>query len=522
MALREILAHFGVDVDTEELEQANKSIDGFIEKIKSVGTALVGGEFAKQIFEFGAHIAEQGDQLEKASIRLGISTDSLQALGYAAVQSGSDVGTLTFALLTLQDKIGDALINPFGEGEKALKKYGIEIRDSKGKMKDATDVFKSVADKIADTKDESKKAAIAMGVFGRSGRALLPLLKNGSDGLGELTEEFERLGGGIRENAIKASADYVTQMGKLSVVHAGLTGQIGVVLLPVLGRFIDWIIKLERAMIDVTATSSTVQTVLGALGVALTVLAVKSAIAFAPWIAWAALLGGLFLIIEDIVTMFRGGDSAMGRFIDKIFGKDAHTEAIIAVAGAWKAIGDALKNAGPYIKDAIEFLKMAEGNAEKYGGGLLGDAMFNLEQLRHGRGTGYKGQNGAGENDSDDLINRDKYNLATIMKDAREYNKLNTRDRAKYVPGEIPNEFVNNKDAFTAAVVAMAGKINSVGGVVSIPFVGADGTRVIHQKNSFHIHDATDPHKVAKVVDERIKERAAHAAQVLHKKAESK
>ena len=519
MALREILAHFGVDVDTEELEKADKAVDNFIDRLKGLGTALIGGEFAKQVVEFGERIAEQGEQLEKASVRLGISTDALQALGYAAVQSGSDMGQLTFALLTLQDKIGDALVNKGGEGSKTFAKLGISIKDANGHVKDAGDLLETVADRVAKAKTQAEKTSIAMQAFGRQGKSLLPLLEGGSAGIKAYREEFEALGGGIREDAIKASSKYITTLGKLHAVHDGLTGQISVVLLPVLDRMIDVLTHVERDMINVAKSSSTVQVALGGLGAILVGFAIKSAIAFAPWIAWAAALGAIFLVIEDFVTMMRGGDSAIGRLIDALFGKNAHVSAVESIAEAWKAMFKAIKDAGPYIKSALEFLDKAEDRSLDFQG-RLGDLMFDAEKYREGKDS-------HGESDVDSVGNRDRFNQAAMLKEAQRYRNMSPQERKNYVPSFIPSEYAQTQDqknAFSKAIVTMAARLNKGGSTVSVPFVGATGTTpgaVVHQKNEFHIHDAQDPHKTAKVVHEVIKDRTAAAKHVLHKKVVS-
>jgi hypothetical protein len=520
MALREVLAHFGVDVDTEELEKANKKVDDFVDRLKSLGTALVGGEFAKEIFEFGKSIAEQGDQLEKGAIRLGLSTDALQALGYAAVQSGSDIGSLTIALLTLQDKIGDALINPTGEGAKALHRYGIEWKDAKGHVKDAGDVFKSVADKIADTKDQSKQVAIAMGVFGRQGRALLPLLKQGSDGIGELTEQFEALGGGISEKAIKASSKYIDAIGRLNVVHQAMNSQIALRLLPVLTLLVDGLTKGELAMVGLADHSSIVETVLAGLGAVLVGFAIKSAIAFAPWIAWGAALAGVILIVEDLVTMFRGGDSLSGRLLDAIGGEGFHTEVVKELGDEWAHIRDVFHDLNPVFHEFVEELRwiyhFGKDVAQLLGkiSGAVGDAAGRAHNYLVEKGVVKGGPTVNGGLTYEQNVAQQQGGRLFAAQERGEQFQLS----------EVPPSFKGFEQNFMQDVTSWANSIRAQRESISksplsaVPGVGG----VFTQTNTIHVHDASDPVKTAKVVDDHLKRRHRAAADVLHKKAESK
>jgi hypothetical protein len=71
----------------------------------------------------------------------------------------------------------------------------------------------------------------------------------------------------------------------------------------------------------------------------------------------------LFLIFEDLYTLFTGGDSAIGRFIDGMFGVGASAEFVKTVKAAWADFVEVLKGAWPIIQwlggQIREFLKDA-------------------------------------------------------------------------------------------------------------------------------------------------------------------
>src|SRR5688572_3854706 len=122
-----------------------------------MGRALIGGTAALGFFTFARHLADTGDALNDASNRLGISSDAIQELTFAASQSGAGVENLTTALLLLNDKVGDALVNSTGEGAKTFQKYKIAIRDVNGQVKTADELFSDVADRIGKAKTDQEK-----------------------------------------------------------------------------------------------------------------------------------------------------------------------------------------------------------------------------------------------------------------------------------------------------------------------------------------------------------------------------
>ena len=69
----------------------------------------------------------------------------------------------------------------------ALDKLGISVEDLQGLSPEES--FRMLSSAIADLPDEVQKAALAQDVFGRSGTRLLPLLKEGSEGIAALRQE---------------------------------------------------------------------------------------------------------------------------------------------------------------------------------------------------------------------------------------------------------------------------------------------------------------------------------------------
>lgn len=155
--------------------------------LATIGVGAVGSFFAntaKQALEFG-------DQINKAAIRAGVTTETLSELSYAAKLSGVEMGALVKSLQFMQKGLVEASMGT-GEAKRALDLLGITAKDVSGLS--TQQQFEFFADKIAGIADPSQKAYVAMRIFGEAGVQLLPMLEEGSAGLRRFAEEAQRLG----------------------------------------------------------------------------------------------------------------------------------------------------------------------------------------------------------------------------------------------------------------------------------------------------------------------------------------
>ena len=83
----------------------------------------------------------------------------------------------------------------------------MSVTGNNGQLKDSEDLFMEVARALSLETNETKKAALAQEIFGRSGQAMLPMLRDGEEGLLALMEEAKRLGLIMSKEDAKAAAD---------------------------------------------------------------------------------------------------------------------------------------------------------------------------------------------------------------------------------------------------------------------------------------------------------------------------
>jgi hypothetical protein len=383
MALRELLAEFGIEVNTEKLDAADKKISGFIEGVKKVGKALVAAYAVKEVYAFAEATAATIDHIDDTAAALGISADAVQQWGFAAKAAGDDADELLNMMgrlqVTAQGKEG-------GPAAAAFKELGISAKDASGKVKDADVLFGDVAEGLKNIEDPAKRAAIATELFGRGGRKLLPFLIQGRKGVEELRAEFHDLGGGFDDEAVTKAGEFQHAMAKVGVVVDGLKSVLVKGLFPALGWVADKAAAIGGWFVRVLKNTNAVRNAFILLGAYLTPMLATIAwgmlVAFAPLIPAALAVGALYLAFDEIVTLFEGGDTVIGETIDAIFGKGTSASMVQSIKDAWVEVKNTFRELWPYVQKIYEAMKWLIENTWKVSG-----AVGDWAGKRHGAGV---------------------------------------------------------------------------------------------------------------------------------------
>lgn len=421
VTIRELLTRLGVKADTVAVQR----FDSALNTAKRTMVVAAGAAIALTgaLIATAVATARQGDEAAKAAARVGVNAQEIQELGFAAEQTGaqlSDVesGFKRQARAALEASMGVA------EYADTYNRLGVEVTDTNGILKPQVQLFEETADAISVMTNETEQVAVAQEIFGRAGTRLLPLLKQGAEGIREFRRQARELGFVLDAEASKSAEDFTDRMNEVRLVIAGLRNQIGVALLPVftsmLEGFRDFVTAnravirqridktieliqgafdfLRNAMIeadrvvrdDIGGWDVIFQQVekaaalAGTLGV-LRLLAVLANLARLGFVGLAAAtlpvtltiaalvfgLAAMALAFEDVLVFLRGGDSALGRLLDR-FGLAgpvleefqalfrAAGEFVDALVVAFKPLGDAIaETLGPAFQELIDFAERA-------------------------------------------------------------------------------------------------------------------------------------------------------------------
>ncbi len=189
------------------------------------------------VFDFTNDLAKRGDDIAKTANKIGLTTESLQELSFAAEISGADVTKVTKAVQTMAKGLNDARNKGTGPFQDSIDQLGISIQEFDGLSPD--EIFERFATEIAKIEDPITQSALAADVFGRSGKELLPFFKLGAKGIRELRGEFKALGGGFTNDGAAAAEEFIDAQTRMGVVIDSIKIAIGTELFPVLQEIID-------------------------------------------------------------------------------------------------------------------------------------------------------------------------------------------------------------------------------------------------------------------------------------------
>lgn len=380
------------------LGRAEGQAKSFQDRIGAVGKNMVkvGGAVAGFGVAAGASLlavaqsaATFGDELQKSSIRTGVATDVLQGLKFASEQSGASFGSLTKGLKALSKNSNEANLG-MKEYSDTFDRLGVDVSDASGNLKDADALLLELSDAFAGLDNDTEAAALAQEVFGKAGTDLLPLLKEGREGIEALSDQAHSLGIVYSKDLADASAEYLDAQNELTTSLSGFKNAIGLALIPTLTKLADavqpilvgvsnWVAENPKL---VTALGATVAVITGAGGLLVLVggLAIAIGTVTAPILLTAAAIAGavglIFAIVKfrkEIVGGFKRAISFMLADVALVIGAVGTLAAAVGLDG----LSGKLQNAKTAIQDFGKEAEVAATKSGEQSGGLAG-AIGNL------------------------------------------------------------------------------------------------------------------------------------------------
>jgi hypothetical protein len=306
---------------------ANSALKTMAGGLMSTRSLLAGFAGAAGVGVISKQFADAGSALDDMSQRTGVAADELSALGYAAQMSGTDIDAVEKAIRKMQ-QTGKVLPQPIpaapplpqpgqppartprapvappppaappAPGQPALPATPAAVPSA------TMASLMAYADQIAAIEDPAKQTAMAIEIFGKSGAAMLPMLKLGSAGLQKLATEAAGMGAIMSDEDVAIAAELGDGLDKISIAIAALRNRIGAALGPSL-------IKLSNLMVDVIGHASTFIANNQALLVSLAKWAAIGGVVLggiaavgAAGLALSGVMGGLAAIGGAVATVF--------------------------------------------------------------------------------------------------------------------------------------------------------------------------------------------------------------------------
>lgn len=228
----------------EASDAGNKAGNGFA---KSMSKALIGGTAAVAGAAAGmtsalvsgvSDVSAYGDEVDKMSQKLGMSSQAYQEWGYVLELAGTDINSMTTGMKTLTNKLDDAKNGSQGAQE-MFAQLGLSMEDLNSMSRE--DLFEQVVYGMQQMEDSTERAALANDLFGKSGQNLTPLFNQSTEATQEQIAAANELGMVMSEDMVKDSAAFTDSITTMKNSLGGLKNDM-------LGQFLPSMTQVTDGM----------------------------------------------------------------------------------------------------------------------------------------------------------------------------------------------------------------------------------------------------------------------------------
>jgi hypothetical protein len=416
LEVADLFASLGLRAKDEEWEKGSKLIEG----VKRGLEFFAGFEVVKKLAELVKSTAETAIGAERAAQKIGVTTEAVQELGYAAEVSGVSSETLQTGIKHLALGMQELRTKGTGPAAEAFGQLGISFAQLKNESPDQN--LERIAQKFQSMPDGARKTALAMQLFGRAGADLIPLLNRGQEGIVDLRNEAERLGivmskddaesfekleestlrikgslEGLKNTAIKALLPIIQQMAddlfewvkaNREIIASSIKGVVQGLIFVIKGLAVAFgvVVDVFQFFVEHAELGKAALLALGLVAVAVGAEAAAAwLIGFAPVVLVVAAITAVILIVHELLKAIIDGKGIFASAWNWMAehakrGLGIIKSAFEAVGHFFSSIADAIKDAWhaviDWITDKLDWLwnkAKKIGRFVKTAGGLLED-----------------------------------------------------------------------------------------------------------------------------------------------------
>lgn len=202
--------------------------------VAAVGTAAVA--MGRTLVKEAGEVAAYGDNIDKASQKLGISAEAYQEWDAVLQHSGTSIDSMGIGMKTLANKAA--------EGSDAFAALGISAQEAASMSRE--ELFSKTITALQNVTDENQRAQLAQELFGRSAMELGPLLNTSAEETQAMKDRVHELGGVMSDEAVKAAAAYQDNLQDMQTAMSGVKRSI-------VSEFIPGLSNLMSAFTNILA-----------------------------------------------------------------------------------------------------------------------------------------------------------------------------------------------------------------------------------------------------------------------------
>jgi hypothetical protein len=233
-------------------------------KIGALGAVIGAGAAVYGFASLVKSSFESIDALNDTATALGVTTEALSRLQYAAKFAGLDAQGLNTGLKFLEKNMSDAASGGTETGA-AFAALGLDAKELINIQPDQA--FLKIAESISKVENPSQRTALAMKVLGKEGAALLPLLSDGAEGIKKMFDESDKTGNTIKGIDAQNIAKANDSIDRMRLLIQGAANTLAIQLAPFIqiaadklfelgqtgGGAVSWIIKGFQMMAQAVA-----------------------------------------------------------------------------------------------------------------------------------------------------------------------------------------------------------------------------------------------------------------------------
>ena len=229
-AVFKLFATLGLDTSEydESLDNSEKKGSNFGKGLKTATKVAAGAIAAvtastvagtKAFVDGVSSVAKYGDNIEKTSQKVGLSTTKFQEWDYVMNIAGTSMNNMSMGMKTLTNQL-DSAKNGSADALSKFEALGLSFEDLQNMSRE--EVFEAVINGFQGMSESTERAALANDLFGRSGQELTPLFNMTQEETQELIKTANEYGMVMGEDAVKASATFQDSLTTMQNTMSGL------------------------------------------------------------------------------------------------------------------------------------------------------------------------------------------------------------------------------------------------------------------------------------------------------------
>lgn len=213
----------------------------------ALGAGILGGLSAVGIKEAIVGFTEYAEEMKKAAMATGMTTDEVQRMKYVAGQSGVAFESLVDGVGKLNKNLGEVSVGGAPELASLLQHLGIATRDANGHLRGGAELLPKLAEAFKNNTNPILQSRMGMAAFGKSWKEILPLLMEGSEGIEKSLSRFGKIKGVIPAEDLQAAKEFGDQLEDVHQVTKGFGFTIAKELIPTLSPLVEDFIQWAAA-----------------------------------------------------------------------------------------------------------------------------------------------------------------------------------------------------------------------------------------------------------------------------------